>query len=92
VVCRGIASEVSQFQRLIQAYKYLQLLLRSRATHVSPFLKRVIEAAPALPNLLNDHPGQGRDEADVGDHMLILSLSLCEAAAGSGSPRGRMGK
>jgi hypothetical protein len=53
---------------------------------------RVIEATPAILIFANDHPGQGRDEPDVGDNMLILSMSLRESAAGSGSSRSRMRK
>jgi hypothetical protein len=55
-------------------------------------LNRVIEATPAVLIVPNDHPGKGRDETDVGDKMLMLSLSLCEAAAGRGAPRARIGK
>jgi hypothetical protein len=47
-------------------------------------LTHVMEPTPTALILPSDHPGQRRDEAEVGENMLILSFSWSEAAAASG--------
>jgi hypothetical protein len=47
-------------------------------------LNHVIEATPVVLILPNDHPGQRRDEAEVGKNIWILPLRSSKSAAGIG--------